>query len=1066
MPPSKERNTSHAARRNDNRAHPAHPLRKPASSDDFFTDSLLDSSRIPTPSPSKKNTNNALASRPRRAIGNTRTLRDAWDATASSGRRSSAGSDLYSRPEIFKSTPAQTTGRGPAGPSKAQATSSPPRGRHASLPTASPTSDASSPPRGLNDVYQRIADEERLAAQEGEIEEDDFTDSTMSHNDYVDEDRARLDRIRSSHSPLTFRSSSRNTPQPQAADADKENQREETGLTDASGMSFLENMTDQVLAAKLTPHTQDRARDRARLDKAVQKTTPLAFSKAQVGSRHALTAENLQRSATRDHSASVHGSSNGSMRNEDTTPPPNVPRTWGTKGRVEKDWLRKIHDRNGDAANFAPMGDKQQPSQIDWTAAAADVPLPSVEDSLTPRPEQARDSTQTSLSKRSSLDRIRHWELNDFTGTNLLVSDSPPVKVRSSVPDQIKDKEIETLEKRAVTTNRLGEIRKKNSRELLVGKARSQNLEAQKGVDDDVSPGKEAMTRFEEAGEPIPDTPIVVFKASANGIQQNQNPHGRPIQDRKDSRDSLQRLARAISESPKPSLTPDDWSFIKKEEAESAQPEMRKLQKMQNESRKSSREVADAADAASPSSVKRSISADAARTPIVTGAWTDTILPNTIKTVKHKQAPATYAQTPHVTGGWIDTPVVAGKRQSSSLIPVPTDRIPERPDADSEKENLKPATNQDTDTKPPTKLAPNLPRSALTSLLTKAKRKLASADQQDSASNQEEEINNNDTLNLGDATIESLEDLLTLDNADMTTLLRMGAEFEARREMDSHTSHPSRDRAADRDTDAGSEKAAGTETELLERLGTKLERLRTNIHDARKGISKLEHQVSQPSPQASTGNTVIQSANGELITGPCQSCGCPRGTSSLFTTLNTKSTSNILLPVRLHIPQHISLSIPLLWHSRQKHEPWWRPPRPTVLGYATLGLWLWYLSETVLCNWGGYCHPEYAEYYVWPDPLRGRYDGYEYGINGRGEMRWGWITWTLVRSWIFRVLAARWMGSLWWLIRASVWLMVRWVSMLAGWSDGFASEAVAAASLGSGTGSDSAVVGMGEDEFL
>ncbi|ERF75327.1 hypothetical protein EPUS_00119 [Endocarpon pusillum Z07020] len=1062
MPPSKERNASHAARRaSDNRAH---PLRKPASSDDFFTDSLLDSSRIPTPSPSKKNTNNALASRPRRAIGNTRTLRDAWDATASSGRRSSAGSDLYSRPEIFRSTPAQTTGRSPAGPSKAQPTSSPPRGRHASVPTASPTSDASSPPRGLNDVYQRIADEERLAAQEGEIEEDDFTDSTMSHNDYVDEDRARLNRIRSSQSPLTFRSSSRNTPQPQAADADKENQREETGLTDASGMSFLENMTDQVLAAKLTPHTQDRARDRTRLDKAVQKTTPLAFSKAQVGSRHALTAENLQKSAARDNSASVHGSSNGSMRNEDTNPPPNVPRTWGTKGRVDKDWLRKIHDRNGSPANVTPIGDKQQSSQVDWTAAAADVPLPSVEESLTPRPEQPKDSMPTSLSKQSSLDRIRHWELNDFTGTNLLVSDSPPVKVRSSVPDQIKDREIETLEKRAVTTNRLGEIRKKNSRELLVGKARSQNLEAQKGVEDDASPEKEAMTRFEEVGEPIPDTPIVVFKASANGIKQNHNANGRPIQDRKDSRDSLQRLARAISESPKPSLTPEDWSFIKKEEAESAQPEIRKLQKMQDESRKSSREVA---DATSPSSVKRSISADAARTPIVTGAWTDTILPNTIKTVKHKQAPVKYAQTPHVTGGWIDTPVVTGKRQSSSIIPVPTDKVPERPDADLEKDHSKPTNNKNADTKPPTKLAPNLPRSALTSLLTKAKRKLASADQQDSATNQEEEINNNDTLNLGDATIESLEDLLTLDNADMTTLLRMGAEFEARREIDSNTSHPSGDRAADRDTDAGSEKAAGTETELLERLGTKLERLRTNIHDARKGISKLEHQVSQPSPQTSTGNTgntVIISANGELITGPCQSCGCPRGTSSIFTTLNTTSTSNLFLPVRLHIPQSIPLPIPRLWHSPQKHEPWWRPPRPTALGYATLALWLWYLTETVLCNWGGYCHPEYAEYYVWPDPPRGGYDGYEYGINGRGEMRWGWITWTLVRSWIFGGLAARWMGSLWWLIRGSLWLMVRWVSMLAGWSDGFASEAVGAASRGSR--SDGPVVGMGEDEFL
>ncbi len=56
------------------------------------------------------------------------------------------------------------------------------------------------------------------------------------------------------------------------------------------------------------------------------------------------------------------------------------------------------------------------------------------------------------------------------------------------------------------------------------------------------------------------------------------------------------------------------------------------------------------------------------------------------------------------------------------------------------------------------------------------------------------------------------------------------------------------------------------------------------------------------------------------------------------------------------------------------------------------------------------------------------------------------------------------MGNLWWLIKGVVWLAVRWMSMLVGWSDGFASEAIGAGSTGPGI--DDPVVGMGEDEFL
>lgn len=1075
----------------------AYPSQRNPASDDFFTDSLLDTSKILTPSPSKKHLKNGVGSKPRRAIGNTRTLRAAWDATASSGRPSSSGSDMHSLQGSFKRAPLQARGRSPADPARPHSTPTLTRGRQTSLPLASPySSDASSPPGGLNDVYQRIADEERLAAQEGDIEEDEFTDSTMPHDDYVDEDRARLDRIRTSQSPLKFRSHSRNTPQPQAADANKENLRDDADQTEASGMSFLENMTDQVLAAKLTPHTQDRARDRARLEKAVQKTTPLAFTKAQVGSKNALTSDNLQRSGKREKPESVHSSSDGSLRNEDTAPPPNVPRTWGTKGRVDKDWLRKIHKRNGSPASGTSNGDKHEPSPVDWTAAAAEVPLPSVEDSLTPRPEHSRNATPTSLSKQTSLDRIRQWELNDFTGNNLHVSESPPVKVRTNVPDHFKDREIATLEKRAVTTNRLGEIRKKNSRELLVGKARSSSVEPQKGVEDrGHAAAEEAITQAEEKGEPIPDTPIVVYKAFMNGTKKDENGKSRPLHDRKDSRDSLQRLARAISESPRPSSTPEDWSFIKEEEVESARRETTKPGKMQNQSRQSSKEVANA----NPTPlVKRSKSADAARTPIVTGAWTDTILPDTIKTVKQRHAPTKYAQTPHVTGGWIDTPLAVGKRQSSALAPIPMEQLSEEPtttDPIKDKTAKPSSTGKNIDTKnlASKRAAPTLPRSALTSLLTKAKRKLAAtSDRQPNSIPEEEQEeeqeldHSNDTLNLGDATIESLEDLLTLDPADMTTLLRMGAEYE----VGEHTTpnDPSGRRNAKNPNANGSGGGGGTETELLARLGTKLERLRTNIHDARKGISKLEFQVSHPESQQSTSaskaTALVKPANGHIgkSVAPCQACGCPRS-PTITTTTNTNNVlfSSFPLPFLSYSTSdpnarlYLTLPIPRLWHPPQPpqsksslHQLSRYIPRPTPLGYLVLILWLWYLMETLLC--ARYCVPEYAEAWTWPDPFDGR--GRGRGFEG---MKWGSIGWRLVGRWA----GDGWMGMGWSVLT----VVVRLVGGVMGWGLGFLRELIGGG-VGAGDGErrlpmgfgvsqnhagigyEAAVLGMGEDEFL
>jgi hypothetical protein len=983
---------------------PVYSLGRTPPSDDFFTDSLLDTSKIPTPSPTRPLDGKEPAYKPRRAVGNIKTLKAAWNASPKPARPSSSASDR-TRPRSQQSKPApiQTTRRSPAPTRKQDPAATPSPRRRTLTDLQSPTSE-SSPPKGLTDVYQRIADEEDLAAQEGEIgDEEDYTEDSMAIGGvHLNGDRALIDRIRRSRSPSSFPGSRGRSPQVHASDANKEHHHhdDDTVLSDPTGMSFLRDLTDQALAAKLTPHTIDRAKDRARLDRALQKDSPIAFSRAYsrqnagstvgapqkdspvafsrayTNSKPGLSSENIQNLYGEvDKEDRTERSSTGSAITERSEPPPNVPRTWGTKGKVGKEWLHKLHDRNGSPNNKSLKTQVPESSQIDWTAAAAEVPLPSVEGSSTSKNISPDPSRPATLHRAPSFDRTKEWDLNDFTGQSLQVSSTPPVRVRTNVLDQLRDKEIESLEKRAVTTNRLGEIRKKDSRELLQKVSRSPSVGSKRDLSGaDFSRFKSREVKFEDGGEPIPDTPIVIYEGTSSD---NKDAKDGEIasqglsQGREDSLNTLQRLARAMTDSPRPSSSPEDWSLVGKVEGSGVLPSVSngdtaKPTLHMDLSRKSSKQVADIEG--TPQGAK---AADYAKTPVVTGAWTDTVLPDTVKTVKRQNESSRYKRTPHINaGGWIDTPMPNGIRQSSAMAPMSVEEIPEGLtdglDGKFSKSDLAGANDPDANIQK----QPEMPKSALAGLLDKAKRKLTA---QDGAASRE----SNDTLNLGDATIESLEDLLTLDNADMTTLIRMGAEFEAREQM----------------LRGGTKDHASAESELLERLGSKLHQLRTNIHDARKGISKLEHQVSHsegPDDQQVGGNDTS-----------CKACGSVSGgLESLPTTTGTR--------VYLAVP------LPRFFHDRRKGD--WLP-RPTLLGWTTLAFSLWYFSESTMCD--RYCHPLYAEYYEWPTEPEPRF-GY-----ALPTMLWRWSR--------IREFGPALFGPLWTLLVA----LVRIVGQVFGLTDGF-----------------------------
>lgn len=984
--------------------------------EDFFTDSLLDASKIPTPSPKKQPFHKAY--KERRVIGNSRVLNSAWQ---SSGRVSFSDSDgTSSSINHLRPTKLPSPGRTPSPLRQMDETKTP-------TPEISPTSPSilSSPAHGLDDTYKRIAEEEAIAAQEGELEdEDEYTDE-MYHNDAY---------ARSFYPDNESQTGGENFQSDNAYDLGrgKENVPLEDGTApiEVSGMSFFDGLTDQNLAAKLTPHALQAAKDRALLEKATQRQTPINFK----SNKNAPSlSERLQRRSTTgvDRSPRHEETARPSIAIDDfREPSANIPKSW-VKQTAGRDWMSKSKQRRKQGRNGTTTNPGLDSSQVDWAAAAADVALPSVEDSPIPQTTTSRNSSPASLHSQRSPDGARHWELNDFTGQSLQMSDSPPVRPRINVGDQRHQREIERLEKQAVTTNRLGQYWKRDPNELIkiLSRGRSPTANTYPTPEHSATPPpgvshsrptniatpsasaqKRKEVKFANDGEPIPNTPVVIYRSSSSSSNSTANQETRPETDTNASEDRLAKLARAMSQSQKPSLIPEERSALEitDEDQEDDTPAPKGKEKMAHDtvidrvveenkekakndesSRQSSKEFVDS------EIIPKANKVDDAKTPRVTGAWTDTILPDTVlRTTRKQEERHKHAQTPQVNaGGWIETPSPEGKPQSFALAPIPIEEEEEELVPEGLTNGIsKPLENATEPLESAKQLPPEAPKSALTSLLSRAKSRLISSDGQNAGES-------NDTLHLNDSTINSLEDLLTLDNAELTTLIRMGAESEAREQL-------IRDHL-------GAEPIA--EAELLERLGGKLERLRTNIHDARKGISKLEHQVSSEPSSTTVAHKRL---------GACTTCGSP----AYLVTINFPFT------------------IPHLYHVR---KPGQYLSRPTWLGWFTILAWLWYLSEQAMAD--VYSHPVYTNHmYSWPS---------------EPEPSFPLVLPTMLWRWSGRRIIPTILGPVRWLLVA----IFRVIGQALGWTDGFVDDramsshgpSVVQALVGLEN-----VAGMGADEFI
>ncbi|EEQ83976.1 uncharacterized protein BDCG_00781 [Blastomyces dermatitidis ER-3] len=191
---------------------------------------------------------------------------------------------------------------------------------------------SSPPPDELIETYQQIHDADDLAEY---VAQDNYDPSY---------DLGRLDRTRS--------------PSPSPNATRREDDYASTGDTNDSSLNF-NDISDESLRQKPAQH----AMDQARLKRVTQRESPV-FSKAKVGLKAALSFENLQR---RNEEEALR---------EDVEPSPNVPKTWGLRGRVSKDWLNKASRPNGN--NHVDEGTAQSTDQalehdIDFTARSLQI---------------------------------------------------------------------------------------------------------------------------------------------------------------------------------------------------------------------------------------------------------------------------------------------------------------------------------------------------------------------------------------------------------------------------------------------------------------------------------------------------------------------------------------------------------------------------------------------------------------------------------------------------------------------------------------------------------------------
>lgn len=1006
---------------------------------EIFTDSL-NNSFIPSPSPPKENARPGIRPKPRQKLGTPRSLaasfkaasdQSHWPSSPTSPERKLALPAPFNRPPQSN---ARSTAKPPSRPTylpRRVTTPEPTRGRKFTV--VSPSSSASSPPRGLAEAYQRIKNEENLAEEDGD---EPTGDGMRSHaNGHSEQERREVDRIRSQRledaaSPTSLKASRMSSPwrldEENLRARNQGNEMESSShLSESeSGTSNMDSLTGTSSAGELSPY----AKDVERVNRAI-KSGPLFTKRSRLGNGTNLT--RLKHPERSDESSdSTHGS--GSLSSIGSTLYANVPPQWGRKSRPAKDWLNRINTKSGVLA-----GDKLKDNSIDnlvpeksghdeavdgWVMTGVQG-LKSDEDQPSQRGDLPPNHASSTEGRKESLERVDEWELNedDFTGRSLQVSDSPPIRIRNAALDPIIELEIDSLAKRAVTTNRLGEIRVKTSEENLGRKLQVQSAEdlslGSIESDRETLRRKRSSLKFPlkpfienrsyssmsgavlgSGGDPIPDSPITVYRSNSNFSNSENVPSGiktdeekvsyhRSSHGRADSRDLLRELARATSVTSTPTTTTSTRTTTPTKEGEEVvvRPETTGKDKGVAFADEPQLEVEDIA-AFQPAEVK-----EKNKTPDIPPSIENIEIQKPIrqmarhsKSFEDLKAPqekpleqtprqlrsTTDLKTPVVTGAWIDTPVPTSDHRP--LLQRPNDLEEKSLDIEivSPREkndtthlirklnpNILSPRSKPQPPKPLSDTSPLLPKSALESIINAAKSKSQSTalGVPKSAKKSHSDSDEDPTLQLSEETIQSLEKLLAHNDGDTTPLANSPVETTTQplpspppspRDYDHPVaqeqppSHPPTPPEGDPTPSRPATRAHNSRLSELHSYARQIARLGNvgpSIRDAKKRLTNLEKAISNAVPSSQ-----LKSPQGECdeagefhdFIWPCEKCGC--------------TARRDLGTVSSNLPQQggaaiIQIPIPRLWRWQRNS---WRP-RVTLLGVLVFVGALWWMADQI-----------------------------------------------------------------------------------------------------------------------
>ncbi|KAG9192288.1 hypothetical protein G6011_11022 [Alternaria panax] len=586
-----------------------------------------------------------------------------------------------------------------------------------------------------------------------------------------------------------------------------------------SALSELEDDAEDEFDKRMIQN----ARDERRLHQA-RRGRPPAFSKARAHPRVGLTLDNLERNsaaAGADAHVQVQSppSSSGSVASD---PAIRAPATWGRKSRANTSWMRTItyeEEHEQQLLTPAPADDSMHHH---FDPAHANVPRRSVEDSPlshkgTPRNDAPQDWDLT-------------FELNEAS-----MIASTPYLPRSTVLDEIRQREMDSVKEQAVATARLDRIRPASPARRRPSSTRTADTAeidtgTGTGTGEQATQASPSLKRrlrtrthsWQSIGKAQPvtgigkhDPPVAMYKSAENiaTVDREAVAMAQPIPPRRmpnrreDSQHLLRRLAR-VSNTPSPrQLAPSRPESAPAGSLDTSS-QTGAADTAQSESQPASVEKAlvsaDTPDEpAAPSAVQQEQDKpkEAERLPQPASEATADAH-NADATPMPKERPVLNPKTPVVTGAWVDTP---GPRT------VPRPAVTSRSRSRSPKKGSAPRAGEPSEAVTIEPVRPQLPKSALQSLVDEAKSK-----------------GRRPSIDYGDSTINSLEDLITPSTESPM-------EEDTLQGLQLPTETPRNE----------AERQRQQELQHLYRMNDRLRAARTSIRDASRGMKRVEDQVDE-----------------------------------------------------------------------------------------------------------------------------------------------------------------------------------------------------------------------------